>query len=72
MNDYLLSQMSASTRTLVLVTQHPAVKRIDMADWYRKALANSNHATDWATVNAAIIDRWSESGLKYIKRKAWK
>lgn len=26
----------------------------------------------WVNLNAAIIDRWSRSGLLYIKRKAWK
>jgi hypothetical protein len=26
----------------------------------------------WPTLNLAIIDRWSESGLQYVKRRAWK
>lgn len=26
----------------------------------------------WPTLNLAIIDRWSPSGLEYVKRKAWK
>jgi hypothetical protein len=26
---------------------------------------------DWKKVNEAIIDRWSISGLQYIKQKAW-
>lgn len=25
----------------------------------------------WAVLNLAIVDRWSESGLIYVKRKAW-
>ena len=25
----------------------------------------------WRDVNQAIIDRWSESGLNYIKDRAW-
>ena len=25
----------------------------------------------WPTLNLAIMDRWSRSGLAYIKRKAW-
>jgi len=27
---------------------------------------------DWTTINMAIIERWSESGLEWIKREAWK
>ena len=27
---------------------------------------------DWKNMNMAIIERWSMSGLKYIKSKAWK
>ncbi len=27
---------------------------------------------DWAKINRAIIERWSKSGLLYIKGKAWK
>jgi hypothetical protein len=27
---------------------------------------------EWPTVNSAIIERWSESGLAYIKNKAWR
>lgn len=26
----------------------------------------------WKTINTAIINRWSPSGLNYIKEKAWK
>ncbi|MHC4648888.1 MAG: hypothetical protein ACYTBJ_25830 [Planctomycetota bacterium] len=44
--------------------------RRDVAQSYRLAMASSE-ATDWAEVNRAIIDRWSESALVYIKRQAW-
>lgn len=27
---------------------------------------------DWGVVNAAILTRWSMSGLQYIKTLAWK
>lgn len=27
---------------------------------------------DWPTINRAILDRWSQAGLEYIKREAWK
>ena len=26
---------------------------------------------DWEKVNTAIINRWSISGLEYIKKRAW-
>lgn len=31
----------------------------------------SSWPTDWAKVNAAIIERWSVSGLNRIKKMAW-
>lgn len=31
-----------------------------------------NHEVDFATVNAAILERWSPSALEYIKAKAFK
>lgn len=37
---------------------------------YAMALSSSEK-TDWAAVNAAIIRRWSRSGLERIKVKAW-
>lgn len=27
---------------------------------------------DWVKINKAIMDKWSKSGLIYIKHKAWK
>jgi len=32
----------------------------------------SSDQTDWKAVNEAIIQRWSKSGLNYIKERAWK
>ena len=31
----------------------------------------SSFPTDWATVNKAIIERWSTGGLTRIKNMAW-
>lgn len=31
----------------------------------------SSWPTDWAKVNAMIIERWSQSGLNRIKNMAW-
>jgi hypothetical protein len=46
------------------------LKRKDIAKTYRLAL-QSSYPTDWAKVNAAIIERWSRSGLEWIKQQAW-
>lgn len=32
----------------------------------------SSEEKDWAAINRAIIARWSNSALNYIKAKAWK
>ena len=45
-------------------------KRKDIAQTYRFAICSS-WKTDWKKVNRAIVDRWSVSGLKYIKHLAW-
>ena len=42
----------------------------DIASTYGLALRSSAE-TDWAKVNAAIIERWSVSGLERIKKAAW-
>ena len=31
----------------------------------------SSFPTDWAKVNAMIIERWSKAGLERIKKMAW-
>ena len=28
-------------------------------------------SVDWTTVNKIIVEKWSVSGLKYIKKHAW-
>jgi hypothetical protein len=43
-----------------------------MARSYRLLLETKDADwTGWAVLNLAIIDRWSLSGLRYIKTKAW-
>lgn len=44
--------------------------RDEMADEYARWILNA-FTDDWRQINAAIIRRWSESGLLYVKRKAW-
>jgi len=46
------------------------MRQKDIAQTYALALKSSD-TTDWAKVNAAIIKRWSRSGLKRIKHLAW-
>ena len=42
----------------------------DVAKTYALGL-RSSWPTDWKRVNAAIIKRWSKSGLNRIKQLAW-
>lgn len=46
------------------------IKRDSIALTYRMAM-DSSEKIDWAKINKAIMNRWSLSGLKYIKNKAW-
>lgn len=45
-------------------------RRNDIAITYCYCLNNLN--LNWSKINKAIIDRWSLSGLKYIKKEAYK
>ncbi len=51
---------------------NPRMKRTDIALTYAFGIRDCAAEVDWATVNQQIIDRWSVSGLQYIKRQAWK
>jgi hypothetical protein len=42
----------------------------DVAQTYALGLRSSS-PTDWGVVNAAILERWSPSGLGRIKEAAW-
>ena len=44
--------------------------RNEMADEYEYWIGDPY--VEWPKVNAAIVDRWSKSGLTYIKNRAWK
>jgi hypothetical protein len=47
--------------------------RDEMADAYRRVIVNRGPGwPGYAALNLAIIDRWSLSGLNYIKEKAWR
>lgn len=45
------------------------MKRKDVAQTYRLCM-ESTEAIDWKKVNAAIMERWSMSGLIWIKKQA--
>lgn len=47
--------------------------RDELAVEYAKLLNEKDSGWDgWPVLNLAIIDRWSVSGLRYVKTKAWK
>ena len=48
--------------------------RDDIAFHYSALIANTypGDGVNWTLINRAILTRWSESGLQYIKRRAWK
>lgn len=48
-----------------------AMKRKDVALTYALIL-RSREKVDWLAINTAIIQRWSKSGLIWIKEQAWK
>lgn len=47
-----------------------SMKRKDVALTYAFGLRQHTEV-DWVIVNEAIIERWSLSGLKWIKELAW-
>jgi len=51
---------------------NPKMKRRDVAKTYALTLRSSDSKrVDWGKVNRAIIARWSESALLWIKQQAW-
>jgi hypothetical protein len=46
-------------------------KRREIAEIYEVAL-REGIAVNWERINEAIIARWSLSGLKWIKERAWR
>jgi hypothetical protein len=63
--------LTTPTETLLSEINELRLKQKDVAITY--ALAMRDHGNvDWPTVNQAIINRWSRSGLVRIKEMAWK
>lgn len=49
--------------------------RIEISIMYEKLFGHNHAGIDekfWRPINEAIIKRWSNSGLLFIKRAAWK
>ncbi len=61
-----------STETLVKATKKQKITRKFMAKCYAHDLKWHFNTTRWPEVNRAIIERWSMSGLKYIKNMAFR
>lgn len=64
-------ELAACTATLLSEIAKPEFAQQDIAITYALAL-RSSEPTDWAAVNAAIVERWSRSGLERVKKMAWK
>lgn len=63
-------ELMLCTKTLLWEIANRKMYRKDVAKTYCLAL-KSSEKTEWRTVNMAIIDRWSISGLEWIKKQAW-
>jgi hypothetical protein len=46
-------------------------RREDVALVYAEMLLTRRDDFDWPTINRAIVERWSQSGLSWIKKRAW-
>lgn len=64
-------ELLCGTQVLLNEIADKQFKRKDIALTYAISLKSSDE-TDYAKVNNAIIQRWSLSGLVYIKELAWK
>lgn len=50
-------------------------KRLEVARYYRDLLIEHRPnvmGVDWVPLNTAIRNRWSDSGLQWIKQEAWR
>lgn len=64
-------QLICPERTILEEIKDKQFKRDDIAVTYFMCLC-SEEQINWAKINHAIINRWSKSGLNYIKKLAWK
>ena len=65
-----MSDYTALRTTLMLDELRKAKTRIDAANIYADGLRIQGEI-EWPRINAYLIERWSRSGLAYIKKEAW-
>lgn len=71
----MIIKMQNCESVLLMECGIPQIKRNSIAITYRLAMEaerEGREKIDWSKVNAAIIERWSKSGLQYIKNRAWR
>jgi hypothetical protein len=71
----MIIRMRDCEAVLLEECRNPKIKRNAIAITYRLAMDTERDGMekiDWQKVNTAIINRWSGSGLQYIKERAWK
>jgi hypothetical protein len=72
-----MSDLMDFTEAILPIVAYPS-RRKDVVPIYATAILYEVFArpavskTRWSVVNDAIIDRWSVSGLVWIKTRAWK
>jgi hypothetical protein len=62
-------ELMGCENTILREIAMPEMKRRDIAQIYALTM-RSGEAVDWGKINAAIISRWSKSGLVWIKEQA--
>ena len=66
-------EMTNCEATLLRDIAEPEATREYVAATYELALRSSEfRKIHWGKVHRAIVQRWSPSALKWIKREAWK
>lgn len=64
--------LAQPTETILREIAQAEMKRTDVAMTYAMCLTMADDYVDWPSINAAIIERWSRSGLEWVKREAWR
>ena len=67
----MLVRVDMCTGILLREIANPYGTRRMVVEHYAFAIRRGS-CTDWERVNRAIMDRWSEHALVWIKRRAWR
>ena len=70
MDEELRIELGNCTNHLLHEIADPKMTRHDVAKSYALAMKSSED-TDWARVNRAILARWSQYAVEWIKGQAW-